>query len=238
MSTNPWDVNFQPAAVEQDLVKTVEAAVAAGEQAVTSATPSAQNVAQDATQAVENAVTGAVSSVVPAVTGAITSTVSGGGGGGSFVTPTAATSITGTLENVITSAAKGSVEKALLGLAPELESELLKEWQSGLNKVIIKVSGGTTTPPVPNLEDFIRADARSRAFRTLIIGLFVAVLTGLGTAAGQLFGADWSTHNGQVAALTVAIGAVVTSVGAYLSRLVSEPEVTKPLTAQLPPKSS
>lgn len=235
MSTNPWDPHFTPAEVNQDLIKNVEAAVTAGEQVVSTTAQTAQEVATQATAAVEGAVSGAVNAIVPPPGGAVTASGTGGIGGVNI--PQAnVTDLAGTLENVITTAAKGSVEKALLSLAPDLQAELIKEWQAGLNRVIIKVSGGTAAPPTPNLTDFVHADARSRALRSLLIGLVVAVLTGLTSIAGQLAGVNWLDHGGRIAAASLAIGSVVSSLAAYVTRLISEPEVTKPLTAQLPEK--
>jgi hypothetical protein len=232
MSTNPWDEDFTPAAVSETLIKDIQGALAGGEQAVAQA---AENVVPEVTQAAESAAGAVIPTVVAAAGGSSIpqSTVSGVPGATDF-----ASDLTTALESVIGSAAKSSAEKALIGLAPILEAELAKEFQAGTNRVIGRVTGGTNVAPTPNLEDFIHADARSRAFRSLLIGLVVAILTGLGVAAGQLVGADWSTHNGQVAAITVAVGAVVNAVLTYFTRLVNEPQVTKPLTAQLPSKAS
>jgi hypothetical protein len=232
MSTNPWDTDFTPAAVDADLVKDVEAAVAAGETVVTQVVPAAAPVISDATQAVESVITGGGGTGATATAASSTTTVI------PSTTPTITGDITQDLEAVIEAAAKGSAKSALSSLAPALEAELAKEFQATVEKVVNRATGGTDTAPVPNLTDFIHADARSRAFRTLLVGLGVAILTGLGTVAGQLVGTDWSTHNGQVAAVTIAAGAVATSVGTYFTRLVSEPQVTKPLTAQLPAKSA
>ena len=198
------------------------------------ATPGAPNVVQDVTQAVENAVSG----VVPAITGVTTTglppgtTVTAGG----TTTTTGNTDLAGTLENVITTAAKGSVEKALLSLAPDLQAELIKEWQAGLNRVIIKVSGGTAAPPHSQPDRF-------RACRCpLSCSALVAHRARGGGAdrayldAGQLAGVNWLDHGGRIAAASLAIGSVVSSLAAYVTRLISEPEVTKPLTAQLPEK--
>lgn len=227
MSTNPWDVNFTPASIDTDLVKDVEAAVSAGEQA---AGQVVGTVVSDATQAVTGSPT------TPPIT--ITTGETGGGGGLGNIPATNITDITQSLEQVIEAAAKGSAKSALSSLAPALEAELAKEFQATVANVVGRVTGGTDTAPVPNLDDFIHADARSRAFRTLLIGLGLAVLTGLGTAIASLGGANLFTHTGQVAAASIAISAVLSSVVAYVSRLFNEPAVTKPLTAQLPQKVS
>lgn len=241
MSTNPWDINFTPAGIDQAVVNAVTGAVNAGEQVVEQVLPPAVGpVVQDVTQATEGAITGAVGSVLPGIVPPSSPPpVAGGGGGGSggFIPASNVTNLGQTMEQIIEAAVRGSAKSALSTLAPALEAELAKEFQSTVTNVVNRTTGGADTPATPNLEDFIHADARSRAFRTLLIGLFVAVLTGLGAAAGQLAGADWSTHNGQVAAATMAIGAVVSSLVAYVSRLFNEPQVTKPLTAQLPSKA-
>lgn len=234
MSTNPWDANFTPAGIDQDLINAVTGAVAAGEQVVEQVVPAATPVISGATQAVESV----LPSVVPTVTvGPVTSGGGSGGSGPSGSIPV--TNVTGfgqTLEQVIEAAAKGSAKTALESLAPSIEAELAKEFQNVVGNVVARTTGGSTTASVPNLDDFIHADARSRAFRTLLIGLFVAVLTGLGTAASALAGDNLLTHTGQVAAASIALSAVVSSVVAYVGRLFHEPAVTRPLTAQLPPK--
>jgi hypothetical protein len=229
MSTNPWDANFTPAAVDADLVKDVEAAVTAGEQA---AGQVVGTVVSGATQAAE----GAVSSVLPGVVPPPPPLVVNSSGG--TISQPGITNLQQTLEQVIEQAAKGSAKTALSSLAPSIEAELAKEFQATVQNVVGRVTGGTDTVPVPNLDDFVHADARSRAFRSLVIGLFVAVLTGLGTAAASLGGNNLLTHNGQVAAASIALASVATSVVAYITRLFNEPNVTKPLTSQLPQKVS
>lgn len=222
MSTNPWDADFTPAAIDQNLVKDVQAAVTGAEQAVTSAT-----------QTVENAVTGAVQTATTPT--AVSTTVGGGGGGTTGLT---SATVLNDIENVVSAAAKGSAEKALLALVPQLQQELAYEYENALNAALAKVTTAANAAPPITLEDFIHADARSRAVRTLLLGLLTAVLTGVASVAGQMAGVDWFSRDGLLAAGSIALSAVVTSVGAYITRLLKEPEVTKPLTAQLPTKGA
>lgn len=148
------------------------------------------------------------------------------------------TNLAGWLEKVLTAATGKSAQQALQSLESDLESELTKEMQAVLPRVIGKVSGSMATPEVPTVEDFIHADARSRAFRSLLSGLVVAVLTGLVTVSGQLAGVNWFDKNGLVAAASIAGASIVTSVSAYIGRLVKEPASTQPLVNQLPSKTS
>jgi hypothetical protein len=225
MSTNPWDKDFTPAAIDENVIKDIQSALAPAEQAVEQIVPAVENVTSGTVQTTESAITNAVSGALP---GAVAGTI----------TKTQIPDITGTLESVIEAAAKGSAKSALQSLAPSLEAELAKEFQATVEKVVNRATGGTDVAPTPNLEDFTHADARSRALRTLLLGLAVAVLAGLGTVAGQFLGLDLSTHNGQVAAVSITISAVLSSVGAYVGRLVKEPPPIAPLSAQLPTKAS
>jgi hypothetical protein len=161
-----------------------------------------------------------------ATTGTVTTTVP------SSTVPSSTGNLLTDLEHMIESAAG----KVLPGLAPELEAALIKEWQDGLQRVLTKVAP-TGTPPLPTATDFIHADARSRAFRSLIIGLVVAVLTGLVSVTGQLAGLNVFSHDGRIAAATIVWASVLTSVGSYVTRLLKEPAHTAPLIAELPSKS-
>lgn len=242
MSTNPWDINFTPAGIDQAVVNAVTGAVNAGEQVVEQVLPPAVGpVVQDVTQATEGAITGAVGSVLPGIVPPSSPPpVAGGGGGGSggFIPASNVTNLGQTMEQIIEAAVRGSAKSALSTLAPALEAELAKEFQSTVTNVVNRTTGGSGTEPVPTLEDFTHADARSRAFRTLLIGLGLAILTGLGTAIGQLAGLDFSTHTGQVAAVSIASSAVIGSLTAYFGRLLHEPAPIASVSAQLPSKAS
>lgn len=110
----------------------------------------------------------------------------------------------------VTSAVTESVLKAQL---PEVIESLIKQAQSHLE----------ANPPVPSLSDFAHADARNRAFGTLVNGILISGAWGALSAVGSASGINWFDHNAWPSLLALVAGTVVTSVGNYLSRILGAP---------------
>lgn len=209
-------------------------------------TKDVEGVVNDTTQAVTNAastVAGEVAGPLAAgVTEAAGAAVQAGEQAVESVIPTVATStaapaptqvptistpsitdITSVIENAVKSATGSAVSNASGSI--ELAAE------KALDKALGKLISGPPTPPA--LSDFIHADARSRAFRTLIIGLALSVLWGIVSALGVATNLNWFDKTAWPALAAIVATSVSTSVISYVSRLVKEPPHTAPIAALL-----
>jgi len=87
------------------------------------------------------------------------------------------------------------------------------------------------------LQDFTRADARSRALRTLFIGIGMSALWGVVNVLGALSGVNWFDEHALTSVATMLATSVFGSVGSYVARIAKEPAPIAPLTVGLPAKS-
>lgn len=94
--------------------------------------------------------------------------------------------------------------------------------------------GTEGTVPLPNLTDFVHADARSRALRSLLIGLGLSALWGVVNVLGTMGNINWFDKNSLVSVGTMLATSVAGSLAAYLVRMTKEPSHTAPLLPLLP----
>jgi hypothetical protein len=185
---------------------------------------------------------GAAAQAAEQAGGAIITSVTGGGGTGASGYPTPSvpglpTSIpglpTGTVVTSLGAAIKASAleaaEKAALAALPDLQKKAEEMVTGAITGEVIKVTGGLSVPQPPAVGDFIKADARSRAIRTFLVGLGMSVVLGLVTALGQSSGLNWFSKEGWTAVATLAVSSVVGSVLAYVTRMIKEPAHTAAL---------
>jgi len=133
------------------------------------------------------------------------------------------TDITSVIENT----AKSTASEAISNLTSELEQRA----EAAVVKALEKVVSGPVTPPA--LTDFIHADARSRAIRTLLSGLALTVLAAIVSALGAASGLNWFDSHSWPVLITLITSSVVSSVTAYVGRLLKEPAHTVPITTLL-----
>lgn len=202
----PWEPGWVPPTLDSavsGMVGTIigDATQVAGQVAGT--------VVSDATQAVESVIpsptavsSGTVPQVnIPSVSGAVTD-------------------ITSVIENT----AKSTASEAMSSMAGDLEQRA----EAAVVKALEKVVSGPVNPPA--LDDFIHADARSRAFRTLLSGLALTVLAGIVSALGAASGLNWFDSHSWPVLITLVTSSVLTSLSAYVGRLIKEPASTAPIT--------
>jgi hypothetical protein len=232
--SNPLNLPFLPGYVapgkDDNLISQVtgalEGAVSAGTQAVTDAAstvagdvggPVASSIIQDAGAAVQ-AGEQAVESVIP--TAVPTAATPG----------QAPTSVTGSVTDITTaieSAAKTAATGAISAAAGTIEMAAERAVDKALGKLI------SSPPNPPALSDFIHADARSRAFRTLMIGLGLSVLWGIVSALGAATNLNWFDKTAWPALFAIMATSVTTSVVSYVTRLVKEPPHTATISSLL-----
>lgn len=192
-SSNFWDEDFAPPQVDLDLVKQVQGAVG--------------QVVATVESAIDK-VPGAVAPPPPVIP-----TIGASPIGGDLISQ---------VQQAALEAAKQSASILLPDLEKAVQERVSSTVQAEVGELIKKLQGGNE-PAVPSLSDFAKADARSRAFRTLLSGLVLSALWGILNVVGNLATVNWADKNAlpQVAAL--AAGSVVMSMTAYISRLLREP---------------
>jgi hypothetical protein len=215
----PWEKNFTPAAVDPNLVEDL---TKAAEQAVTGVVSQAEQVVPlppvvtsiitDAEQVAGKVVGAAVAptTVTPPVPATSTS-----------ITPTGG-SIATSIEAAALQAAKSATASVLPSIADSLEKSIASKAQAEITAVLTKIEGGTE-PAAPSLDDFTKADSRSRAVRTLLTGLVLSALWGLVNIIGNVATVDWHNANAFPQVAAMAATAVIGSVLAYIERVVKEP---------------
>lgn len=247
----PWEHDYKGPAADQNLLQDITGAV---ENTVNEVTQGVTGVAsgmagavagQAAAQAVQ-AVGGMVSAgetaaeqigaavapdVLPTATRGPSSAPASAPGGGIGALPGMVASDLG---SAIKNAALAAAERTALAAVPDLEREAAAMVESMVGGELKKVVGAHPTPTI-SLSDLTKASARSRALRSLFIGMFMAVLMGLASIIGQLGGVDWFTTTGRLSAVTLAVGAIVHSLISYVARLQWEPAYTQTPVAVAPP---
>lgn len=233
MSKLPWEPGFVPALPDTNLAAAVEKAVQDATQAATNlgtavagtvAGPTAAAAVQDVGK-VATSVEQAAGSVVTAATGAppISQIPSTQITGLPSTNAPVGGDVISIIEQAALEAAKTTSAAVLPGIEKAIQARVAAKVQAEAADLIRQLEGGASEPAVPSLDDFTKADARSRAFRTLIIGVVLSVGWGLVNILGNLATVDWTNKDAfpQVAAL--AVGSVVTSVTAYIARILKEP---------------
>lgn len=237
MSKLPWEPGFIPPVADQGLIgavtKTVQTAESDVAQAVGAINQTAQigsdvattaaSVAANAAATAAKAAAGAVQAA-EGVAGAVAATPAPAPSVAPTVTP--AGGIEGALLSDLEKVALDAAKQTTVGLLPGIEQAVQKRVagavQAELTDLLTKVQGGAT-PAVPNLTDFTKADARSRAIRTLLGGLALSILWGLTNVLGNIATVNWADRNALPQVITLAVASVVGAVGAYLGRVLKEP---------------
>lgn len=237
MSKLPWEPGFVPALPDTNLITAAEKAIQDATQVATNlgtsvagsiAGPAAATAIQDAGQVitgveqaagqvVSTATGGAIAPPTPAPTAlpGPAPTVTNSPYGGDLVTA---------IEKAALDAAKSTSAAVLPGIEKAIEARVAAKVQAEAADLIKSLQGGAAEPPVPNLSDFTKADARSRAIRTLLIGLVLSGLWGLTNILGNLATVDWTNKDALPQVLSMAVTAVVGSVVAYIGRVLKEPD--------------
>lgn len=140
----------------------------------------------------------------------------------------------GSLSSALQDAVLKAAEGAALAALPSIEKQVLS--------VVLGSVGAAGVPsaadiPVPTVgpDEFTKAAARSRAFRTFFIGLGLAVLWGFVNALGSLSHADFFSRTGLISVCTLLVSSVVGSVVSYVARIKVQPGYVSS-TPQPPPK--
>lgn len=239
----PWEKNFTPPAVDENLLKeitgAVEGAVQTGTELATSigSVAAGQIAGQQAAQAVkdiggvatavEQGVEGVASAVVPTIAPpppGSSSTSVGVGSTGTTSTPNG-----GDWVSAIESAAMTTTGDALKSVLPAVQDRIAHEAEKILAEELGKALGDTTSPPLASIPkaDLKKLDAWERAARTLLSGVFVTILGAIVQVIGSLSTdgthVDFFHQEGWKAVATLAVGAVITSVSTYLMRYLKEP---------------
>lgn len=217
-SNLPWEAGFAPPGLDQNLINTVTGALGT------------------VVSNVENAATSVIPGIIPApipIPLPIPSPPVPSPGTPAPIpgvpTPVPASAVDWL--QIIERTAQQAVQDAVSGSTDALEKAVAETTQ----KVIVdELEKRIPAPPPLTLEDFTQADARSRAFRTLFIGLGLSALWGLITALGSLSGIDWFSKEGWVSVITAVVTSVIGSISAYIGRIVKGPAYTAQLAQVLP----
>lgn len=130
-----------------------------------------------------------------------------------------------------------AAEDAIRTVSPE-DAEAIKEVakaaiESVLDELVAKTSAAIPNPPEKS--DFTKADARSRALQTLVVGMSLSAVAGLITAVGDVANAAWA-HSPLTATsvVTLLAGSAATAAINYLTRMTHEPVHTASLCEHTP----
>lgn len=124
---------------------------------------------------------------------------------------------------------------AMQGITERVQAEAERRIEAAvaeIPQIAIRAAGQSAGTPIPGelvLDSGVdaRADAKDRAWRTLVQGLFVTVILAVVTAFGTAVAApdfDLLTWDSWKAAATAAGAAVMISITAYIQRLISPPK--------------
>lgn len=238
MSKLPWEPGFVPAGPDQDLIGTITGALNQAENAVVGTAGAAENVLGQATQIGSTVATDAATVAATAAADAAKAAVGAAQAAGEVVTGVAATSPptspaaattsgAGDLLSVAISAAQNVGRGAVVSILPDiekaLETRVAAKVQTELTMVLKSLEGGENAPAIPTLDDFTKADARSRAIRTLLLGVVLSGLWGLVNVLGNIATVDWTNRNALPQVISIAVTGVAGAVVAYVGRLFKEP---------------
>lgn len=127
------------------------------------------------------------------------------------------------------------------GLAAALEKAFERDIASYAEQYMAAVLTGQKPALVPNVtidgQNLTHEAAKSHGLRTLLIGLATAAVSAVLSALGQTAHIDFFSRAGWVATGTLAVGAAVSGIVAYLSRLQVTPAYEQKLLAAPPPPS-
>jgi len=233
----PWDKGFVAPKADSNLIGNITGALEQGVQDATQVATSigsavaGQVAGPAAAAAVQDA--GKIATDVEQAAGQVASTVTGGAIPVSTPLPTSAPTPTVStaplggnlvkdIEDAAFSAAKSSSSALLPGIEKALEERIAVKVQAEITDVLTKVQGGSE-PAVPTLQDFTKADARSRAIRTLVIGLVLSVLWGIVNVLGNLATVDWTNRDALPQVVALVVGSVVSAVSGYFARILKTP---------------
>lgn len=127
------------------------------------------------------------------------------------------------VEQAALGAAKSAAVAALPGLQKAIEARVASAVQREAIDLLTKLEGGQSEPAVPDLADFIHADGRAAAIRTLLIGVVLSGLWGLVNVLGNIATVDWHNRDALPQVLSIAVTGVVGAVVAYVGRLAKPP---------------
>lgn len=125
-----------------------------------------------------------------------------------------------TIKDAVKDAAATSAEAALESILPDIKKRVAETVEKQVTEQLSKSLG---QPKTVELGDLVKADARSRAWRTLAGGLALSVLYGIISVFGDLAGINWFSKEGLATAASLVVFSVVGSVLAYVARLIKEP---------------
>lgn len=124
-------------------------------------------------------------------------------------------------------ATSSALEQVIKEIAQDAASQILPQAEVVLHDFVVREMAkvSSAVPEVPNTPDINLSDvvhkqqARSVALRSLVSGLGLAVVTGLGTGVAAIAGYDWFTKEGAMASLIIVGTSVLHSIQAYFSQL-------------------
>lgn len=103
-----------------------------------------------------------------------------------------------------------------------LEALVKESTQAVLAEMLQKTNAAI--PAVPNTKEFTRADARSRALYTVVVGMGLSAVAGVITAVGQAANAEWAHSDLTLASIvTLVVSSGITAAGNYVARMAHEP---------------
>lgn len=109
-----------------------------------------------------------------------------------------------------------TVEEAARNAMPKLSDVLRQAMVAEMANEV----GQLGAVPTPALKDLEKSKARGAALRSLGIGLFISVLTGVGSALAAVpDGTNWFTKSGLLVTATLVVNSVVQSVLTYAHQL-------------------
>lgn len=125
-----------------------------------------------------------------------------------------------TIKEAVEGAAGDAASAALEAVLPDVKKRVGEQVEKEVAEAVTKTLG---EPQLIDLKDLTKADARSRALRTLLGGLALSVVYGIINVAGDLAGINWFTKDGWLTVAGVVTTSVVLSVLSYVGRLLHEP---------------
>lgn len=232
----PWNPDFKPPAVDEDLLKEITGAVEgavntatevattvgsgiAGAVAGQAAAQAVQDIGATAT-AVETGVEGVASAVVPTIapaptpsSTATTSTPAGGVIPGDWVAE-------------IEKNAASQAEAALKAALPVVQGRIVAATASALERELNKTLGQPQVATLPSGTQLTKIDAWERAGRTFLMGLFTTLLGAIITVIGDSASSgtvNFFTTDGWKSVAVLGGGTIVTAAFSYLYRYIKEP---------------
>lgn len=107
---------------------------------------------------------------------------------------------------------------------PSLEETAKKAALDAITEFVIEFNAAKPSlPDPPTVNDFTKADARSRAAHTLLIGSGMSAVWGLISALGDLDNINWFDKNAGASVVTLIVATVVSTVASYVGRMARQP---------------